>query len=385
MISNWIDSISLGGIVSIRDALLEQQANGKKIFRLESGDPSFDISVDVVDAIRNAVIEGRTHYTAGAGIKELREEIAKKLTEKNNINTTMDNVFVTNGAMHALYVTFKALVESEHDEFIVPVPTWTETADNVTMVGGRPMAIPLSSYVSDLSEIEYNIKPWTVAIVLNSPHNPTGTVLTQTQIEDIVELARKYNLWLISDEAYEDIIYDDVKHFSPGSIYDKTISIYSFSKSYAMSGLRLGYLNCNDRDIADRIKKLLRCTINGVNSLAQYAGLGAIRSPDEYIKYMMMEYSDRRSILCNALLKSPSFNPRIPDGAFYVWCKIEKGAFSGLTDWQISDMLAQEHGIGSAPGSIFGIKSNLENRFLRFAFSCPTEHIKGASEILSKL
>jgi len=377
-----IDPIKLGGIVSIRDSLLEQQASGKKIFRLESGDPSFEVSNSIKQAISIAMWNGNTHYTAGAGIIQLRNAIVNKLMKENNIDVSPSNILVTNGAMHALYITFRALCESQNDEFIIPRPTWTETKDNITISGGKPIEVPLLNYTKDTEEIVYNIKPWTRAIVINSPHNPTGTVLTRKQIEDIVEIAKEFNLWIISDEAYEHIIYDNVEHFSPGSIYDKTVSIYSFSKSYAMSGLRLGYLAIKNKDILNRMKKLIRCTINGVNSVTQHGGARALEmmGGGELIKEMVDIYTQRRNILYDALLKSSWFHPIKPDGAFYIWCKIDDNIFQDKDDWFISNHLADEFGIGSAPGSIFGAP-----RFIRFAFSCPTEQIVGASSILEKL
>jgi aspartate aminotransferase len=386
--TNVIDSISFGGIVTIRDKLIEQQQQGKKIFRLESGDPSFSVFPNIKSAIRTALMENKTHYTAGAGIKELREALYNKVTKDNLIKTnSVDNVLVTNGAMHGLYIIFRSLCEN-NSEVIMPSPTWTETADNVSLSGGTPVFVPMASnkdyrYVAE--DIEKYITDKTVAIVINSPHNPTGRVSTIEEIIDILDLAKKHNLWVVSDEAYEDILFDNT-HVSAGMLEEeKVISVFSFSKSYAMSGLRLGYLVVNDPDMLLRMKKLLRCTINGVNSATQYGGLEAVTGDyKKDIASMIREYSNRKYMLYNALQTTRFLEPIEPEGAFYCWTKIneEWPGYNGETSaWSMTNYLADNFGIGSAPGCVFG-KGEDNNSYVRFAFSCSTEQIYEASEIL---
>ena len=208
------DQISSAGIVSIRDGLLERQAAGSKVYRLESGDPSFDVSPHIKEAIAKALADGRTHYTAGAGILPLREAICEKLASENKINVTPDQVLVTNGAMHGLYIVFRAL---DDGELIVPNPTWTETVDNIVVNGKRARKVP---YLYDDLDVT-----GASAIVVNSPHNPTGLVHPRERIEELVEIADRNNLLIISDEAYEHVIYD-AEHVSPASIdADRTISL----------------------------------------------------------------------------------------------------------------------------------------------------------------
>jgi len=374
-----VDSIELGGIVTVRDKLLQMQSEGRKIYRLESGDPSFDITPYVAEAINKAIKDGHTHYTAGAGIKPLREAIANKLVDNNHISASPNNVLVTNGAMHALYIAFRALCEPG-DEVIMPDPTWTETADNVTLAGGVPVRVSTKEnkyrYTADL--IKEKITPKTVAIVINSPHNPTGVVITQKEIEDIISLAGSKHLWIISDEAYEDIIYDNKQHISPASYFgcDDIISIYSFSKSHAMSGLRLGYLYCKDFKMLERMAKLLRCTINGVNSATQYGGVAALTSPQNHIVPMLANYALRRSILMDGLSGS-ILEPVSPEGAFYIWADIKDTC--PLDGWDLCNLLIEKMGIGGAPGIVFGPSNK---RSIRFAFSCPTQQVFDASAIL---
>lgn len=378
-----IDTISLGGIVSVRDGLIEKQEQGDKVFRLESGDPSFDVPRHVSLAIRRAIRDGHTHYTAGAGIPALRSAIVDKLERENKIVVSLPDVFVTNGAMHALYIAFRAIC-SIGDEVIVPNPTWTETADNVTMAGGVPVRVDLDKRARYLAAaIKEKITKKTVAIVINSPHNPTGAVLTSKEIRKITELAERRGLWIISDEAYEHVLYDGREHVSPASMYSKTISIFSFSKSYAMSGLRLGYLAVDDVIVKERISKLLRCTINGVNSATQWGGIAALNGPQDFIRDMVAEYKIRRDALWAALKKSATFVPIEPQGAFYCWCKINDAFIaktnSNTPDWALTNGIIKMTGIGSAPGSVFGPSHN----FIRFAFSCSTPQVIEAAKIIS--
>ncbi|MHA1839867.1 MAG: pyridoxal phosphate-dependent aminotransferase [Candidatus Ranarchaeia archaeon] len=376
MSNKWIDKIAFGGIVSVRDGLIKQQEQGRKVYRLESGDPSFSIPVHVGEAITKALHDGHTHYTAGAGIMPLRQAAAEKLAIQNGINVKPTDVFVTNGAMHGLYVVFRALCGIGHG-IIMPDPTWTETADNVTLAGGVPIRVP-GPYVAE-NIIKY-IVPSTKAIVINSPHNPTGAVLSRADIEGIVNLAAKFDLWIISDEAYEHIVYDK-EHVSPGSMYDKTISIYSFSKSYAMSGLRLGYLATpfDDPETKMRIAKLLRCSINGVNSSVQYGGIAALNGPQDFIQDMVKEYKVRRDALYGALQKCSLLHPVEPQGAFYCWCKIDESW--DKDEWALTNYLIDELAVGSVPGTIFGPGGQ---NHLRFAFSCSTDQVLDASRILGE-
>jgi aspartate aminotransferase len=384
-----VDTIALGGIVTVRDRLLEQQARGKKVYRLESGDPSFAIPDHVRDAIKQALDEGQTHYTAGAGIKPLREIIYKKLTAANRIPVKDPAyVLVTNGAMNGLYIAFAALAHSG-DEFIMPDPTWTETADIVTLVGGVPVRIRLNErhgYRYEPEAIESVITPRTRAIVVNTPHNPTGMIVDREGLVGILKVAEKHGLWVISDEAYEHVLYDGHQHVSAASLgYDRVLSIFSMSKSYAMSGLRIGYLSCNDALLIERMAKLLRCTINGVNSITQYGAIAALTGPQEATCRMAGEYLKRRNALWDGLKDLKVLHPFKPQGAFYMWARIDEGwaGFSGKRDgWAMTEYLIEKAGIGSAPGEVFGPAGA---GHVRFAFSCSTDQVVGAAKILKKI
>jgi aspartate aminotransferase len=386
-----VDQVSFGAIVQVRDRLLEQQAQGRKILRLESGDPSFDIPVHVREAMEKALRDGHTHYTASTGIPPLRKAILQKVTTENHLNVPdEDYVAVTNGGMHGLYITFRAILEPG-DEVVLPDPMWTEIAENIRLSGGRPIPVELreeQGYRYDPDAIEAAVTPRTRAIFVNTPHNPTGAVLDKTILERIAFIAEKHNLLLVSDEAYEHVIHDSVPHVSLGSLpaaQDRTISVYTMSKTYAMSGLRLGYLTVPDLHLLDRIKKLVRCTINGVNSVTQHGAVAALNGPQDATRTMALEYQKRRDILFSAMEEAPYLQAHKPEGAFYLWAKIQPewpGYKNRSDDWSVTDYLIDKAGIGSAPGTAFGLSGA---GHVRFAYSCSTEQVEEAAKLLPEV
>jgi aspartate aminotransferase len=379
-----LDQISLGKIVVIREQLLEAQRQGKPIYRFESGDPNFDIHPTIKEALSQAAQENKTHYIPNNGIPELKEALSVKLKKKNNIEAKPSEIFVTNGAMHALYVLYQCLIE-EGDEVIVPDPMWTEAVENARLAGAVTVPVELTlkdQYIYRADLIKQKITNKTKAIFLNCPHNPTGAVIPKEELQQIAELAVEHNLWIISDEAYETVLFDGLTHTSLASIipnYNKVISVFSFSKSHAMSGLRLGYLVAKDKLFGERVGKLLRCTINGVNSLAQWAAVGALKNtPESWQQEMTNEYQKRRDLFLKALSSQDILIPFNPQGTFFLWCKLNPKFDANL----LSDKLTQA-GIGNTPGDCFGASKETLNS-MRFAFSCSTKMVEEGVPLLLK-
>jgi len=341
--------------------------------------------------MEKALRDGLTHYTASTGILTLREAIYRKVTMQNGLVVpTPDSVVVTNGAMHGLYILFQALLEPG-DEVILPDPMWTEISENIRLANGIPVPVRLSpdaSYQYNPQMIEAAITARTRAIFVNTPHNPTGAVADHATLEAIAAIAERRNLILISDEAYEHVIFDGKEHTSLGSLaaaQGRTISVFSMSKTYAMSGLRLGYLVLNNALMLDRIKKLVRCTINGVNSVTQYGAAAALNGPQDATFLMAQEYQLRRDILLSALERSPYVKAFRPQGAFYLWVRIQTDwpGFNGnADDWSMTNYLIDQAAIGSAPGSAFGPAGD---GHIRFAFSCSTDQVKEAAGLLPEV
>jgi aspartate aminotransferase len=383
-----LDQISFGKIVQIRERLLQAQAAGQTVYRLESGDPSFAPAPHVLDAVDRAARAGKTHYIPNDGIPELRAALAEKLRTKNKIPwVTNQHVFLTNGAMHGLFVTFSCLLQAG-DEVIIPDPMWTEVAENIRLAGGVPVGVPLRAqddFEYRPSEIEARITPKTKAIFINTPQNPTGAVLSDATLREIIAIAKRHKLWIISDEAYEDVIYAPAVHHSIASFApeyaEHIVTLFSFSKSHAMSGLRTGYIVTCDPVLLDRIPKLLRCTINGVNSLAQWAAVAAITGPQDHLDTMRNEYLVRRTTLINALQGIDGVRPFTPKGSFFVWAELDPSLYTRLKVADadgVSNLLAT-HGIGSAPGDAFGETCA---DAIRFSFSCATPMVEAGAAAL---
>lgn len=388
--SHLVDRISLGKIVQIRERLMTAARAGMKVYRFESGDPSFPIAPHVRRAAEEALAAGKTHYVPNSGIPELREALAEKVRRRNGIEAKPGDVFVTNGAMHALYILFASLLDPG-DEVIVPDPMWTEVAENVRLARGVAVGVPVtvaSNYAYDPAAIEAAITPATAAIFVNTPHNPTGAVLGAETLREIIRIARRHGLWIVSDEAYEDVVFAPSEHVSvaalAGDYAARVVTVFSFSKSHAMSGLRTGYLLTADSLLAERIGKLLRCTINGVNSIAQWAALAAIEGDQSHMASMRDEYRLRRDVMFDALSGIAGVTPFEPRGTFFLWAELDRSLYRrlGVRDADDLSSLLASRGIGSTPGDAFGASCA---DAMRFAFSCDTSMVREGSARLREV
>ncbi len=280
MTPHFVDSIPSSGIIRIRDMMYAVE----NPFRLDQGDVSFDAPDSVKQGMTDAIAAGHTHYLQTTGVPKLQQLLAAKLRERNGIPVgSPDEVLVTNGGVHAIYLLFQALLDPG-DEVLIPDPLWPPTAGTVTAARGTVARYPLQEahgWRFDPADLEARITPRTRVVYLNSPHNPTGGVLTRQDLEHVARLAGEHKLWVVSDEAYEDVVYDG-SHVSIASLpgmYERTVPVYTFSKSYAMTGLRLGYLALCDAALRDRVRKLLFFTTSNVSSVVQYGGIGALQGP----------------------------------------------------------------------------------------------------------
>jgi aspartate aminotransferase len=391
MAEHIFDQITLGALVIVRDKMIAQQAAGGKVFRLEVGDTSFDTPPHVRQAITQALESGKTHYPPSTGLPQLREAILKKLYEENCLPIKdADHVMVTIGGMHGLYMSFSALLDPG-DEVILPDPMWSEIAELIRRGGGIPVGVPLRperEFLYDPADIQAVVTPRTKAIYINTPHNPTGAVLPEERLRQIADIAIRNNLYVVSDEAYEHVIFDGRKHVSIGALpgmADRTISSFTFSKSYAMTGLRLGYLASNDDQFLDRVRKLLRLSTNGIPSITQWGGLAALSSSQEGTREMMQELEKRLDIFFSGLQTIRVFEPFKPQGAFYVWARISDAwtGYNGAKDsWGMTNYLIDSAGIGTSPGIAFG---RTGERYVRFAFTAAREELVEAIEVMQDL
>jgi aspartate aminotransferase len=391
MAEHVLDQVTLGALVIVRDKMMAQQAAGRKVFRLEVGDTSFDTPVHIRKAIVDALESGKTHYPPSTGLPALREAMLKKMRRENSLPIRdAEHVMVTIGGMHGLYMAFSALL-NPGDEVILPDPMWSEIHELIRRPGGVPIPIklhPERNFLYDPAEIEKAVTPRTKAIYINTPHNPIGVVLSDSTLKQIAEIAVRHNLHVISDEAYEHVIFDGLKHISIGSLpgmEDRTVTCFTLSKTYAMTGLRLGYLASNDDLLCDRFRKLLRLTTNGVPSITQWGGIAALTGPQDTTRQMMAELAQRRDIFFNGIQTIKVFDAFKPQGAFYVWARISdkwSGHKGGKDSWAMTNYLIDQAGIGTSPGIAFGPSGE---GYVRFAFTVAPEVLIESIEVMQDL
>ena len=398
----YLDSVPFSGITRIRDMMYSVADP----FRLDQGDVSFDAPDTVKSAMTRAIAENKSHYLQTTGVPRLRELIAAKLRGKNGIPVDdPEDVLVTNGGIHALYMICRALLEAG-DEVLVPDPAWPPASGNILAARGVPVGCRLyeaSGWRYDLDEVESNINSKTRVLYLNSPSNPTGGVLTRSDLERLAAIARERDLWVISDEAYEDVVFDG-EHVSIASLpgmYERTIPLYTFSKSYAMTGLRLGYVAIKDPKIRDRAKKILFHTTSSVASVVQFGGIGALEGPQDCIEKFRVELQTRRDLFYSGLgeLAGDMFSGKPPAGAFYAFVRIDPGwsdgrpepgrgttgsgrAGDGSLSWRMVEYLITHGRIGCVPGVDFG--ANGEG-YVRFCFARDRPELTGALQSMKQL
>ncbi len=396
--SHHIDSIPFSGIIRIRDMMYSVE----NPFRLDQGDVSFDAPDTVKRAMVEAIDDNRSHYLQTAGVPRLQERLADKLRAKNGIAVgSPDEVLVTNGGIHALYLLFQAMLEPG-DEVIIPDPQWPPTAGTIVAAHGVPVRSPLHEdrgWRLDAGEVEARVTPRTRAIYLNSPHNPTGGVLAREDLEAIADIARRRSLLVVSDEAYEDVIFDG-EHVSIASLdgmYARTVPVYTFSKTYAMTGLRLGYLAIADEALRARVRKLLFFTSSNVSSVVQYGGIGALEGSQDVVAEYRRELRERRDLFYAGIGQGGIFSGAPPAGAFYAFvrfepewrkyaklelCATSEGELAAGESWAITEYLIARGRIGCIPGADFGPGGE---GYLRFCFARDRQELTGALGSLGRL
>ena len=388
--ASYLDTVPFSGIIRIRDMMYSVADP----FRLDQGDVSFDAPDTVKSAMTRAIAENKSHYLQTTGVPRLRELIADKLRTRNRIPVDdPEDVLVTNGGIHGLYLICRALLEPG-DEVLIPDPEWPPAAGNILAARGVPVGCRLyeaNGWRYDLDEVESKITPKTRVLYVNSPSNPTGGVLTRADLERLAAIARERDLWVISDEAYEDVVFDG-EHVSIASLpgmYERTIPLYTFSKSYAMTGLRLGYVAIKDQRIRERARKVLFYTASNIASIVQFGGIGALEGPQDCIEAFRTELRARRDLFYKGLgqLAGDVFSGKPPAGAFYAFVRIDPAwsdgaAAGGSLSWRMVEYLIKHGRIGCVPGVDFG--ANGEG-YVRFCFARDRRELTGALESMKQL
>ena len=331
------------------------EATGRSVIHLEIGEPDFDTPVNVREAAKRALDTGKTHYPPFPGIPELREAIAADTAMRRGFEPDPTNVFVTVGGKGVMYYAILALV-NPGDEVIVPDPGYPIYESVTRFVGGTAVPVPIrqaNEFRIDLDELASLVTPRTKMIVINSPANPTGGVLPTSDLERIAAIAIEHDLVVLSDEIYSRIIYDGAEHASiaalPG-MAERTIVLDGFSKTYAMTGWRLGY-GIVPEWLAHGFGRLLINSVSGATTFAQYGAIEAIAGPQDAVDAMVEEFRARRDLVVDGLNAIPGVRCLRPTGAFYVFPEISG---TGLSGAELADLLLREAGVSVLAGTAFG-------------------------------
>lgn len=373
MAKRWakkIDSLSESMTVAVSDRARELQQKGVKVVNLGGGDPDFDTPPHIVEAAVAAIDKGLTHYVASKGIPELRKAVAAKFQRDNHVAYDPDTeVIVTASGKLALYIALAALLEPG-DEVLYFDPAWVSYEPMIRMLDGIPVGVPLrpeDNFVLDGDELQRRISPRTKAMILNSPNNPTGRVLTPQELEVVARSAQAHGYWVLSDEIYEHIIYDERRHISLASLpgmRELTVTLNGMSKAYAMTGWRLGYLGA-PAPLCEQILKVQQHVVTCAPSFVQAAGVAALQGPQRCVADMTAEYDRRRRFMTDALNAIPGVQCPLPEGAFYLFPKVD---YKGLDSSELAEWMIEKAHVAVTPGSAFG-RTGPRNIRLTFATS----------------
>ncbi len=325
------------------------------VIGLHAGEPDFDTPAHIIEAAKKALDEGYTHYTHTAGLPELRKAIAEKMIKEDNIKADPETeITVTAGGFGAIFSTLQAVI-NPGDEVIVLEPTWPSYKGFVKLVGGKPIPLQTKApdYTLNVELLMEKISEHTKMVIINTPNNPTGAVYEHRELKDLASLARKYNFLVLADEVYEKMIFDGARHLSIASLEgmkERAITVNSFSKTYAMTGWRVGYVIANEQ-ITAGLRRIHSYAISCVASAFQRAAFTALTASQDCVQQMVKEYRERRDIVVEALNNITGFNCVKPKGTFYIFPDIQG---LGLPSAEFAERMLKEAKVATIPGSAFG-------------------------------
>jgi aspartate aminotransferase len=359
--------------LSIDSKAKAMKAEGIDVCGFGAGEPDFDTPEHIKAAAIAALEAGFTKYTPSAGIPDLRQAISEKLAADNELSYRAAQIIVSNGAKHSCYNAILATCQPE-DEVIIPAPYWVSYPDMVRLAGADPVIVPTSErngWKMRAADFENAMTPRTKMLILNTPGNPTGSVYTRDELQAIVDVAAEEDIYILSDEIYEKLVYDDAKHVSIASLskeaYNLTITINGFSKSYAMTGWRLGYLAAPEA-VAKAVDSIQSHTTSNPSSFSQHGALAALKGDQQPLADMREEFDMRRNYMFDRISKIPNVTAVKPQGAFYVLVNISQ---LGLNSQNFADRLLSKANVAIVPGAAFG-----DDRTVRLSYATSIDVIK---------
>jgi aspartate aminotransferase len=374
-----LNKIKPSSTLAITSQAKKLKSEGKDVISFAAGEPDFDTPDFIKAAAAEAMRSGFTKYTPSTGIPELKQAIVEKFKQDNALEYTPNQIVVSCGAKHSIFNVVLALI-GPGDEVLIPHPYWVSYPEMVYLAGGEVSFLRTeaeNSFKITPQQLARHIRPQSKLLILNSPSNPSGCVYTRQELEEIAAVCVKNNLLVISDEIYEKLIYDNLRHVSIASlgkeIYHQTITINGLSKSYSMTGWRIGYLG-GPADIVEAISRLQDHSTSNPTSIAQKAALAALKAPDDFIRTIKEEFQRRRDYLIKRLSAIKKMGFVRPQGAFYAFCGIKN---TGLDSTVLSSRLLAEALVAVIPGAGFG-----RDDYVRLSFAASLEQLqKGMDRI----
>lgn len=387
-LSNKAGNISPSITLSITAKANELKAQGVDVVSFGAGEPDFNTPENIINAAIKAMHEGKTKYTPAGGILDLKKVICKKFKDDNNLDYAPEQIIISTGAKQCIANTFMAIL-NPGDEVLIPVPYWVSYPELVKLADGVPVFVETSkenNYKYTVKDLEEAVSSKTKAILINSPNNPTGTIYNKEELEQIAEFAKKHNLLIVSDEIYEKLIYDGEKHISIAALsqdaYDRTIVINGVSKTYAMTGWRLGYAAAS-KEVTKLMSSIQSHMTSNVNTIAQYAAIEALNGPVEDLNKMVKEFENRRNFMIKRLNSIDGVSIIRPSGAFYIMVNISSYFNTSFKGEEIKNsvdfakVLLDEEKVAVIPGAGFGLEG-----YIRLSYATSMEIIeKGIDRI----
>lgn len=378
-----MNDIPFSGIRKVTEAVAKLEKEGKDIISLSIGRPNFDTPAHIKEAAKKSLDEGHIFYTSNYGTESLRQAVADKLKRDNGLDYEMSDVIVTVGANQAVSIAMTALLDPG-DEVLVPNPSWLHYFYCADLVGAKTVSYPLleeNNFNVVPEDIEKLVTPKTKMVIVNSPNNPTGSVLSKESLQAIADIAEKYDLVVLSDEIYEKLIYDDSVHHSIASLpgmRDRTVMIHGVSKSYSMTGWRIGFAVTANKEFISAMIRVLQYTVTCANSFAQDGAEVALNGPQDCVEDMRQQFDRRRKLVYDRINKIEGLSCIAPKGAFYCFVNIKK---LGMSDEEASNYYINEAGVAMVPGSAFG---EYGKGYLRVSFANSYENIEKAMDRIAR-
>jgi len=368
MFSKRVEVLAPSMTIAISTKAREMKAAGKNVISFSAGEPDFDTPVKIKDAAIEAIKRGATKYTAVAGIPELLEAISTKLERDNGLKYEPSNIIVSNGAKQSLFNITQALLD-EGDEVIIPAPYWVTYPELVKYAGAKPVIIDTderNGFKITASELEEAITPNTKMIILTTPSNPTGSVYTKEELERLAKVLEGTDIWVVSDEMYEKLLFNNAKFTSVASIsedmYNRTITVNGLSKSVAMTGWRMGYLATPKTELVKKMISLQSQSTSNINSITQYASIPALLGEvDDEIEKMRQAFESRAAEAVKLFNQIEGLSVSKPDGAFYLFVNIKDISMDSM---KFCEDLLESFGVALVPGVAFGSEG-----YFRFSFA----------------